>query len=271
MLFFRSAFLVSAWLSCTRALAPRSGAALLRAVSRRDALLGLVSTVAAPAWAFDNAIPESAKYAERKKRRGDPPKEIGVGPRTVLGEDDDEVSVVGLKPCDGKPHCFSTTGDLEVEQRLRRGVDSLIAPWKPPADETRPLEAVAAALAKYEPGQGGVDGGGFKVVEASAKYVYAQFESLKTGFYDDVEFAAGAGAQAGLVLVRSSSRVGFTDFGVNAARLNYLAARLREQGWTIAEITSKGYPDYFTTAEDAQQAVKGDSVKSSTAFTRDRG
>ena len=76
---------------------------------------------------------------------------------------------------------------------------------------------------------------------------------------------------AGLVLVRSSSRVGFTDFGVNAARLNYLAARLREQGWTIAEITSKGYPDYFTTAEDAQQAVKGDSVKSSTAFTRDRG
>ena len=104
MLFFRSAFLVSAWLSCTRALAPRSGAALLRAVSRRDALLGLVSTVAAPAWAFDNAIPESAKYAERKKRRGDPPKEIGVGPRTVLGEDDDEVSVVGLKPCDGKPH-----------------------------------------------------------------------------------------------------------------------------------------------------------------------
>ena len=53
------------------------------------------------------------------------------------------------------------------------------------------------------------------------------------------------------MLVRSSSRVGFTDFGVNAARLNYLAARLREQGWTIAEITSKGYPDYFTTAEDA--------------------
>ena len=35
--------------------------------------------------------------------------------------------------------------------------------------------------------------------------------------------------QAGLVLVRSSSRVGFTDFGVNAIRLNYLAATLREQ------------------------------------------
>ena len=54
-----SALLVSVCLSSTRALAPRSEIV----VSRRDALLGVVSTVAAPAWAFDNAIPESAKCA----------------------------------------------------------------------------------------------------------------------------------------------------------------------------------------------------------------
>jgi uncharacterized protein (DUF1499 family) len=33
----------------------------------------------------------------------------------------------------------------------------------------------------------------------------------------------------GLVMVRSASRVGQTDFGVNAARLNFIAASLRKQ------------------------------------------
>ena len=46
----------------------------------------------------------------------------------VLGINADPVTFQGLAACDGKPHCFSTTGDLEVEQRLRRGVDSLLAP-----------------------------------------------------------------------------------------------------------------------------------------------
>jgi len=41
------------------------------------------------------------------------------------------------------------------------------------------------------------------------------------------------------VLVRSSSRVGYTDFAVNALRLNSIAASLRAQGWAIAEITAK--------------------------------
>ena len=53
-------------------------------------------------------------------------------------------------------------------------------------------------------------------------------------------------------MVRSASRVGQTDFGVNAARLNFISAALRKQGWAIDEITPKTHPDYFGAAEDAQ-------------------
>jgi len=38
---------------------------------------------------------------------------------------------------------------------------------------------------------------------------------------------------------------------VNAKRLNFIAAALRESGWTIDEITSKSHPDYFYAADDA--------------------
>ena len=55
----------------------------------------------------------------------------------------------------------------------------------------------------------------------------------------------------GKVAVRSGSRVGTTDFGVNAKRLNYIGSMLRKDGWAIAEITVKTHPDYFDAAEDA--------------------
>ena len=51
------------------------------------------------------------------------------------------------------------------------------------------------------------------------------FESLKNGYIDDLELAVVEGGAK--VLVRSSSRVGFLDFGVNAKRLNFLSSKLR--------------------------------------------
>ena len=61
-----------------------------------------------------------------------------------------------------------------------------------------------------------------------------RFESLKAGWLDDVEFAAAADGAA--VLVRSSSRYGSLDLGVNALRLNYVADKLRKRGWAIDAI-----------------------------------
>lgn len=56
------------------------------------------------------------------------------------------------------------------------------------------------------------------VVESRAEYLYAEFSTAGLGFTDDVELAAN-GAQLD---VRSSSRLGIRDFGVNRARVEML-------------------------------------------------
>jgi uncharacterized protein (DUF1499 family) len=204
--------------------------------------------------AFDNALPEAQKYADKPKRRGTPPKDLGLSTRTTEGEND-TMKQLGLRTCDGNPNCFSTTGDYLLEDRVQRGVDSYINPWKPPADESSSTSfATLVQLVKaYEPGQGGIDGGGFTVVKESPSYLYCQFESLKKGYIDDVEFASSPNGNA--VFVRSASRVGVSDFGVNAIRLNSLAKGLRKRGWVIDEITPESHRDYWMTSDDAREAT----------------
>ena len=224
------------------------------APSRRDmltAVFGLGTLMAAPpAQGFENAISEYAKYADKPKRPGTPPKDLGLAKRTINADsiDADPQTFQGLRNCDGKPNCFSTTGDDLLEDRILRGVDTLIKPWVPPAGASAPFKSLVEVVKAYKPGQGNVDGGGFQVVKETDTYLYVQFEALKKGYIDDVEFAARAD---GKVQVRSSSRVGTTDFGVNAKRLNFIAAPLRTAGWTIDEITPTSHPDYFYAAADA--------------------
>mgnify|MGYP001248960498 CR=1 FL=1 len=250
-------------LPCIRAalLAPRSlpsASAALPASTRRVAaahLLGLACfAAAAPAVAFDNAV--SAEYKDKPKRPGTPPKDLGLAKRSIneMSIDADPETFMGVRGCDGKPNCFSTTGDSLLSDRILTGVDTLIPPWKPPAGATAPFKSLVEAVKAYTPGQtpavgGIIDGGGFKVVKETDSYIYVQFEALKKGYIDDVEFAMG---KDGNVQVRSASRVGQTDFGVNGSRLNFIAAALRKDGWTIDEITAKGYADYFNAAADAQ-------------------
>lgn len=223
--------------------------------SRRECVLGLFTVAGClmapgPASAFDNAVPEYANYVGKPKRPGTPPKDLGVASRTINDNsiNADPMTFDGLAACDGKPHCFSTTGDELLEDRILVGVDNLIKPWKPAADDAAPFETLKAVVKAYEPGQGFVDGGGFKVVKETPSYLYVQFEALKKGYIDDVEFFLSKG----LVQVRSSSRVGQTDFGVNAIRLNYIASALRKKKWEIDEITAKTHPDYFNAADDAR-------------------
>jgi len=203
--------------------------------------------------AFPNAIPEAKKYADRAKRKGDPPKDLSIKPRTTEGIDNTE-TYPRLRTCSGNPNCFSTTGDARLEDRQQYGVDFFIAPWMPPAEETQPLRTLAAVVNAYEPGQGGIDGGGFALIKETDSYLYYQFEALKKGYIDDLEFATHPTTPGG-VMVRSASRVGVTDFGVNAVRLNYIAAKLRAKGWTIAEITPETHRDYWITANEAREAT----------------
>ena len=99
-------------------------------------------------------------------------------------------------------------------------------------------------LQSYPPGQGNVDGGGFQfqTVDTDKGSIYVIFEALKNGYYDDVEFVVLA--DGGAVLVRSSSRVGYLDFGVNAKRLNWIAKQLRSKGWEAEGVNLETHQFY---------------------------
>ena len=56
---------------------------------------------------------------------------------------------------------------------------------------------------------------------------FAKFLNGGKPFVDDLEVLVGDSS----VSVKSASRIGDSDFGVNAKRLQYLAAALKAQGW----------------------------------------
>ena len=65
---------------------------------------------------------------------------------------------------------------------------------------------------------------GAKVVESQSDYLYATFTTRLMKFTDDVEFWFDPAARA--VQVRSASRLGRKDLGVNRARIEAIRARL---------------------------------------------
>jgi len=67
-----------------------------------------------------------------------------------------------------------------------------------------------------------------RIITRSADYLYAEYESALFGFVDDVEFYFEPGAKR--VQVRSASRVGYSDFGVNRARVEDIRRRLAASG-----------------------------------------
>ncbi|MDQ3267174.1 MAG: DUF1499 domain-containing protein [Pseudomonadota bacterium] len=61
-----------------------------------------------------------------------------------------------------------------------------------------------------------------KVITTEPTYLYAEFQSRLMKFTDDVEFALDA--QAGVINMRSASRLGKNDFGTNRKRLEVIRA-----------------------------------------------
>lgn len=208
----------------TRRTCPRSDSIPSPFVTRRlAAAAGLLSSFVAglrPAAAFDNGVPEMAVFANFTKH---------PGTRPSLGLQRDGK----LARCEYSPNCYSTSGDDFARLPL----------WKPKAGSDAMGELLETIRA-YPPGQNKVDKGGFSIITASADYLYVQFESLKMGFIDDVEFAVTDGA----VQVRSSSRLGFLDLEVNAKRLNWISKQLRAKGWTAPAIKPADYPEHFLQA-----------------------
>jgi uncharacterized protein (DUF1499 family) len=67
-----------------------------------------------------------------------------------------------------------------------------------------------------------------QIVARGEDYIYAEYRSLLLRFVDDVEFYFPQDAK--LIHVRSASRLGYRDFGVNRARIEDIRRQLRASG-----------------------------------------
>jgi len=104
-------------------------------------------------------------------------------------------------------------------------------------------ESILNTIKKTYPmdGQGGVDLGGYRLISSDDSVLryefysglgnYAKFFNGNKPFVDDVTISIDTD---GFATVRSSSRVGESDLGVNLKRLTFIEERLREEdGWNI--------------------------------------
>jgi uncharacterized protein (DUF1499 family) len=65
-----------------------------------------------------------------------------------------------------------------------------------------------------------------QVIKSTPTYLYAEFRTPLLGLTDDVEFLLAASED--IIHVRSSSRVGYWDLGVNRRRIEKIRVKLRE-------------------------------------------
>ena len=63
----------------------------------------------------------------------------------------------------------------------------------------------------------------FRLISVETDYIHAEFRSLIFNFVDDVEFYFSSDART--IDVRSASRTGYYDFGVNRRRVERLRAK----------------------------------------------
>jgi uncharacterized protein (DUF1499 family) len=126
-----------------------------------------------------------------------------VGLLTLIGCAGDRPTTLGvqnnqLASCPDSPNCVCSFENRDSHR---------IAPL------TASLDQVKAALAQMPR---------VHIAQEDGNYLYAEFTSRLMGYVDDVEFLADP-AQ-GIVHVRSASRLGYSDMGVNRERIENIRA-----------------------------------------------
>ena len=109
-----------------------------------------------------------------------------------------------LAPCPGKPNCVSSQA-ADSAHRVAP------LPFRGAADAAmRRLRAVIEAMPRA------------RIVGATDQRLRAEFRSRLFGFVDDLD--ALADAAAGVIHLRSASRIGYSDLGVNRKRVETIRA-----------------------------------------------
>jgi uncharacterized protein (DUF1499 family) len=115
-----------------------------------------------------------------------------------------------LAPCPNKPNCVSSQADPSDKYHS-------IAPLK----FTRDAKSAMQRLAKVVQAQPRTE-----IVQQTDTYLYAEFSTALMGYVDDVEFMALP--EQKLIHVRSASRLGHSDLGVNRKRVEALRAEFEK-------------------------------------------
>ncbi|NJK54842.1 MAG: DUF1499 domain-containing protein [Pleurocapsa sp. SU_5_0] len=106
-----------------------------------------------------------------------------------------------LTACPGTPNCVNSQSD-DAQSKI----DAL------PGVSIAEIKKVVAEME------------GTTIVEEKDNYLYAEFKSKLMGYVDDVEFYLD---NANTVQVRSASRLGKSDLGVNRKRVEEIRSKLK--------------------------------------------
>lgn len=112
-----------------------------------------------------------------------------------------------LAPCPNTPNCVSSHSDAE------HSINPLTYN-STPAKALADLKTVIQDMKKT------------KIITENENYLYAEFTSAIMGFVDDVEFYLDKDAK--VIHVRSASRLGKSDLGVNRKRIETIRTKLQE-------------------------------------------
>ena len=140
---------------------------------------------------------------------------IGAGRLGLLaGERPADLGVQAgrLEPPSTTPNSVSSQAELYPEHPRHR--EAQIAPLAFEGDGAAAM-ARLATLVEATPGA--------RIIERRADYLYATYTTPWLHFVDDVEFWLDP--TAGVIQVRSASRVGRSDLGANRARIEALRVR----------------------------------------------
>jgi uncharacterized protein (DUF1499 family) len=134
---------------------------------------------------------------------------VAKGDTMFAGKRPDNLGVTNgrLIPCKRSPNCVSS-------QAERGDREHYIEPIKFHGDAITALRKLLHAMERVT------------VVREAPNYLYAEFKSRLMGYVDDVEFLYEPGP--GLIQVRSASRLGRRDFGVNRQRIEQIRGLMQE-------------------------------------------
>ena len=116
------------------------------------------------------------------------------------------LGVIGgrLSPCRRTPNCVSSQADPADKEHY-------VAPIPFKGDAIAAVRKAVESMPRS------------RIISADSHYLYAEFRSALLHYVDDVEFHY----DGTVIHVRSASRLGRRDFGVNRARVEELRKRIK--------------------------------------------